>query len=374
MKKRILQVVSSLSAGGAETMIMNIYKNINRQKVMFDFLIFGDIEGFYSRDITSLGGKIFSIKPVRETGIILYLYNLINIIKENGPYDVVHAHIDYLSGLVALAARLAGVKKRICHSHNTEALTYKGSLSKVALFVIRKLINYNATDLFACGKDSAIFMFGKKATTKVKIVNNAIDLNLFCSPLSQNEKENFFNEIGIKKGSKIIGNISRFVEQKNHKRIIDIYSSIVSKSSNYELVLVGDGKLRAETERYVEMLELKERVHFLGLRKDVHSIIKLFDVFLLPSLFEGFPVTLIEAQAAGINCVVSDVITKDVDLGLGLVHFISLDNDNDTWAKKIISLENKNKIDFALCKKVVSEKGFDIYKNIDTMYQAYGII
>jgi len=373
MKKRILQVVSSLNAGGAETIIMNIYKVIDREKIQFDFLVFGNTEGFYSKDIISLGGRIFSIEPVRKTGLIRYLHNLITIIKKNGPYDAVHAHIDYLSGFVALAARIAGVKKRICHSHNTEALTYIGSLNKLMLFFIRKIIIHNATDLFACGKDAAVFMFGSKGALKAEIINNSINLDLFSTPLTQCERETLRNKIGVKKGAKIIGNIGRFAEQKNHKRIIDIYAYLNSKDSNYELVLVGDGELRSEIEQYVEMLGLKEKVYFLGLRQDVYLIIKLFDVLLLPSLFEGFPVTLIEAQAAGVDCVVSDVITRDVDIGLDLVHFVSLKDDNDTWVKVIESLQNKKKKELSSCKKILAEKGFDIYRNLRKFYEAYGM-
>ena len=367
--KRVLHFLSGLSAGGAETMVMNIYRNVDHEKIRFDFIVFNERSSFYTEEIKKLGGRIFTVNPIRKVGIWKFIKEVKKVIYEYGPFDIVHSHIDYLSGFVMLAARLSGIKIRISHSHNTQALTYKGNLKGLRLLVARELIIKNSTNLFACSIPAAEYMFGVKYATKSTIINNAIDLQKFS-----NKKEFNYNtlcrKLSLDNSYDYYIHIGRFVEQKNHKTLIDIFEIFHNNNSNAKLLLLGEGKLQDEIKAYVQKKRMENYVIFLGNRENVQEFLYISKAFLLPSLFEGLPVTLIEAQAMNVPCVISDNINKDVDCGLNLLKFIPL-NDLSKWVEVIekVAMHRTYK-DNTL---VMREKGYDILYNIQKIYKIYGV-
>lgn len=372
--KRVLQVISSLHTGGAETMIMNVYREIDTSKLQFDFLVFGESEGFYEKEVIRRGARVFRIKSISATGVIRFIINIIKIIKTFGPYQAVHAHTDYQTGLVAFAARVSGVSIRICHSHNAGALDSQGKLiNSFVLNLLRYLIKIFATHLVACGKKASQFMFCSSDWDKVVIFRNAINIQAFSTPLSESSKTIYRERYMISNSSIVIGHVGRFSEQKNHKRLLEIFQQALKINDNCILFLVGEGKLRRDIEEYAERLGIIDKIRFLGLIPDVYNIIKLFNVLLMPSFFEGVPLTLVEAQAAGIPCVVSDPIPKEVDLDTGLMKFVSLQKSDIEWAKIVLCSATYSNSNYYQIKNALEEKGYSIEKNINILYRIYNI-
>ena len=369
--KKVLQVLSGLSAGGAESMLMNIYRNIDTTKVKFDFVVFGNENGIFSTEVINKGGKIFRVNALKEKGIINFIKEMKNIIKENGPYDAIHSHVDYLSGLVLMAAKICDVPIRISHSHSTNAITHRGKLNYVTHMFLKFLISINTNYYLACNKEAAQYMFGKRNAKKAIVINNAIDLYKF-SEKGQYEKNKIIDvlKLNISNKTKIITNIGRFVEAKNHRVLIDIFNSYHQKVSDSVLLLIGEGKLKKDIFEYVKNKNLSNCVRFLGATNDIPQILHISDAVVLPSIYEGLPVTLIEAQAMNVPCVVSDTIKKDVDCNLDLIYFKDY-NDIEDYSNTIKEVTQKRKwIDNSFN---MTKKGYNINNNISIIYDIYGI-
>ena len=325
---RILHCVVNMNRGGAETLIMNIYRNIDRSKVQFDFLT--SAEGVFDNEIKQLGGKVYRHPYITKVGPFRYSKSIYSFFKEHPEYDIVHSHMDRMSGLIMREAKRAGVSVRIAHSHNTRS--EGGSLIRIVKKYYSMYLK-NATNYFACSKAAAEFMFPHK---KVNILNNGIETQRFIFNKKIREK---LQEQYNCKNNFVIGHVARFNKQKNHEFLIDIFSEIHKKCSNAILILVGKGKLQKHIKEKVEQLGLNQSVKFLGSCNNVNELLNLFDIFLFPSLFEGLPVTVIEAQASGLKCVLSDSITKDVDIS-GNVEFVSLKKNASEWANVVLKYKD----------------------------------
>lgn len=366
--KRILHVVSSMNRGGAESMIMNLYRNIDRNKVQFDFIVHTEDRGSFDDEIENLGGRIFRCKSLGTLGPIKYINTIYDTIKNNQNFHAIHIHTDFQGGFVALAAKKAGIKKRICHSHNTRWKANYNLVDKIQLYIFRKLISRYATHYCACGIDASNFLF--KTPDNVKIINNAIEVEKFNKYY---DLDDIRKELNIDNDDFIIGHIGRFYEQKNHKHIIDIVKKISELDDKFKVLLVGEGPLLEDVKLYARQLNVEKYINFLGVRTDIPKLMKLFDVFLFPSFFEGLPVVLVEAQSSGLPCVISDTITKEIDFSLGLIEYCNLDGNIDDWIDKINMFKNKVKIDSSFIKNRIQEKGYDIKFNIDEIMKMYGI-
>ena len=338
--KRILHVVSAMNRGGAETMIMNLYRKIDRKIVQFDFLVHSDDKGHFDDEILSLGGRIIRCNSLGSIGPIKYIKEVSNLIKNNGPFHVVHSHTDFQGGFVAIAAKIAGISKRICHSHNTKWLENPTLIHRLQLIVFRQIINIYATGYCACGADAAQFLFNNKNIDlgKVEYLNNGIDVDKFN--INQ-ENEYLKLKLDIKKDEIVIGHIGRFYDQKNHEFIIKIAKYMKERDYKFKIFLVGEGPKFKEIFNLVEKNNLSSNVKFLGVREDIPNLMHVFNVFLFPSFFEGLPVVLVEAQASGLPCVISNTITKEVDLGLNLIHYCDLNDDIEIWVDEVIKHKNK---------------------------------
>lgn len=330
---RILHRVVNMNRGGAETLIMNIYRNIDRERIQFDFLISNT--GVFDDEIRSLGGRIYQIPYINKSGPFKYTRDVYRFFKEHNEYKIVHSHMDRMSGLIMREAKRAGVPVRIAHSHNTQS---QGNLFVKAVKRYYSFWLKDATDCLACSQAAAKAMFPEKDVTVIK---NGIDVNKFSFNEEIRDKIRRRYSISDKL---VLGNVARFEVQKNHEFLIDIFSEVHEINKNSVLILVGKGRLEKDIQDKVRIYGLENAVIFMGSRQDVHELVQAFDVFVFPSLFEGLPVALLEAQAAGLRCVVSDTITKEADI-TGNVEFVSLKKSAGYWADLIVKCsdyERKN--------------------------------
>lgn len=346
---KVLQVVTIMDRGGLETMLMNYFRKIDRSKVQFDFLVHRLNRGHYDDEIERLGGEIYRLPPIRPGRYKQYFKALDDFFSTHSDYDIVHSHINENSSFVLRAAKKANIQCRIVHSHLSD-VTF--DIKTPFRLFARMMMQDYPTHYFACSYHAAKWMFGSKVKDKPPIVlPNAVDVERF--QFDPDVRSRLRTEL---KGENqfIIGHVGRFEKQKNHEFLIDIFYEIKKRKSNSMLVLVGEGILQKRVEQKVKQLGLEKDVKFLGVRKDIPELMQAFDVFLFPSLFEGLPVVLVEAQAAGLRSIVSNTITKEVDL-TGAVDFISLKKGAVAWAEAVLSISSER----INTKPQLVEKGYD---------------
>lgn len=334
---RVAQVMGKWLGGGVEAVVMNYYRHIDRNKIQFDFICDEDSTNIPYDEIERLGGKVILIPPYQK--IIKYHKELKKILK-NGNYKIVHSHINTLSVFSLFAAKCAGVPVRIAHSHSTtNKKEFKKNLMKQILRPFSKLF---ATDYMCCSELAGRWLFGDKEYDKgnVYLLNNAIDLDKF--KYDENIRKEKRKELNISDDTLVIGHVGRFVEQKNHRFLIDVFNEVHKQQPDSLLLLVGQGPLMDEMKEKVKNLKLENSVKFLGQRDDTNEIYQAMDVFVLPSLYEGLPVVGIEAQATGILCLFSDKMTKETKV-LESTKFLSLNQGVGEWAIKILNSFNQFK-------------------------------
>lgn len=368
----VIQVFGSLGAGGAESRMMDVYRMIDHNHVQFTFICLNQAENqFYESEIQHLGGKIYKMPSPHDIGIIQHIYDLYKLFKylKSENAIAVHAHTLYHCGIIMLAAKIAQIPIRISHARSTASLNSNSFIQKVFIHIGKTFIHLFATHRLALNTETAEFLYGKKAIKKgkIKILPNAIDLKCFEKNIEPTPP------LDIPHNSIIIGHVGRFNAMKNHHFLIEFYDLFHQKYPNAHLVLVGGGPLKEEISQLVVNKRLDKQVHFLGLRKDVSALMSKFDIFILPSIFEGLVGSVLEAQAAGTPCLVSDSVSTSVDMGLGIVKFKNLNDPLEKWVETASKLLN-NKI---RCRKRITEafknKRFTIEQEIEDLYNIYNI-
>lgn len=358
MSIRVLQIVTYMGRGGLETMLMNYYRHIDHNKVQFDFLVHREFEADYDEEILSLGGKIYHVSRLIPWSIS-YREMLKKFFQQHPEYKIVHVHQDCLSSVALQCAKECGVPVRIAHSHNSsQDINFKYFIKR---YYMKQIPTY-ATDLFACSKMAGDWMFGGH---KYRILYNAIDLNKYVfSPIISSKVRHELN-IG---NDMIIGHIGRFDPQKNHNLLIDIFVECLKLNSNVKLLLVGDGNDRKKIQDKVDHLGIHDKVIFTGVRNDVPELLQAMNVFVFPSLYEGLPVTLIEAQAAGLPCVISNRISDECEITNGLIIFKGVNESPDEWAKCILEKMSHPKCDHI---KEIQSAGYDIVSAASWLEEFY---
>lgn len=365
-KKKILHVVGAMNMGGTETMLMNIYKNIDRSKVQFDFISYSQEDAYYDKEIRKLGGKVIKLSKTQS------INELCRAIKKNGPYDVIHAHTLFHCGVAMLAARKCGIKTRISHAHTTLDNNYS-VVRKIYVNLMRNIINLLSTDLLYCSKEAARYLYGSKVLNnkKHRYYANVVDYTKFLH--NKNREVAKFKEEQNIKSDLVIGHIGRFMEAKNHKFLLELLKSMVNKNIDVTLLLVGDGHMEKEIEYMAKEYNIYDKVRFLGIRKDIDVILQSMDVFIFPSIYEGLGLVMLEAQASGIPCVVSEAIQEEADLKVGLVNKLSLNDDIDKWIDVILSSKNKNEIKTNDIVRAFENSGYSVDKGIENLMNIYGV-
>lgn len=356
MRIRVLHIVSYMGRGGLETMIMNYYRHTNRTKVQFDFLVHRDFTADYDNEILALGGNIYRI-PKLNPFSPLYFRALDSFFSEH-HYDIVHSHLDCLSAYPLKIAEKHGVKTRIAHAHNADQDHNLKYLIKA--YAKRRIPRY-ATDFFACSQAAGQWMFPGQ---RFQVMKNAIDARQYIyNPETERKMKEKF---GLQ-NKFVIGHVGRFSPQKNHNFLIDIFQYVEKSEKSAVLLLLGIGDRKEKIEAKVRQSGLQDKVIFLGSRDDVPEVLQAFDVFVFPSLYEGFSIAVTEAQAAGLPCILSDRVPRECKLTEN-VEFLSLDLSPREWAEHIIRYKGKpkeNQFD------VICNAGYDIEENAKQLENFY---
>lgn len=346
--KRILHIVPSLNINaGMMSVIMNYYRHINRNEIQFDFLYFFEMDQTYKDEISSLGGRVFNIgKPSFKHSFQIKYNKFLKLHK--GEYTAIHCHPIFAPEIFSHTAKKNGIKHIIAHSHSTKYSDNK--ISAIRNYFINLFVGICATEYMACSPEAAK-LYGKR---DVKILRNSIEGEKYR--FSQEERQVIRREIGIPDNKVVIGHVGRFVAQKNHKMVIDIFTSYHQQNENSVLLLVGDGPLKSEMQDYARSKVKDNSIFFLGRRADIPQLLSGFDVFILPSLFEGAPVSAVEAQFAGLPCLLSDTITKSINATD--CEYLPINASPELWSQKIKKDEDYN-LRFERYQKMI-DAGFDI--------------
>lgn len=327
--KRVIHIVGAMAPGGFENFIMNIYRKMDRNKVQFDFIVHKKKDNAYDEEIESLGGKLFYVTR-KSKNPIKNFFEIRKIIKEN-QYEIVCRHSDSAFTVVdLLAAKLGGAKKIIMHSHSTTT----GNVKIHKFF--RTWIGVVPTHRFACSKAAGEWMFGNREFT---FVPNAIDTSEFL--YDADSRKSMREEWKVAEKN-VYGHVGNFVYAKNHLFLLEVFKQITLEDENAVLFLVGEGELREEIEKKIQELKLQDKVILTGRRKDVIDFLQMFDLFLFPSVYEGLPVSMVEAQCTGLSCLMSDSITDEILL-TDCVKQKSLKEPLENWAKLAMDMLDEGK-------------------------------
>lgn len=358
--KRILHIIGKMDRAGAETMLMNLYRHIDRSKIQFDFVTFTTDKGDYDDEIIAMGGKII---PILANDSFSRMFKLQKFLKTNPEYQIIHSHVLLNNAFHLIAAKSAGIKHRISHSHNTS----NGGGSKLKeLYEIwaKKTIQKLATYRIACGAEAAQYLYG--TADDVLVLNNAIDLKKYADIAAT--QKNYWDNVLPHKGVKLI-QVGRLTEVKNHGFSLKIAKALKQQGFEFTFFIVGQGALEGKIRDLINDYGLSEDVHLLGVRDDVPELMAGADLMLMPSLHEGFPVVLVESQAVGLPSLISTDISKEVDLGLDLIKFLPLEQ-LDIWIDEIKTHQAK-KLDIQSNSTSLSDKGFDVVTNTNRLLDIY---
>lgn len=355
---RILHVVTYMGRGGLETMIMNYYRHIDRSKVQFDFLVHREFRADYDDEIEDLGGRIFRF-PRLVPWSQSYRKTLGLFFRTHPEYKIVHVHQDCLSSVILKVAKKCGVPVRIAHSHNSSQ--DKNIKYPIKMFYKQFIPTY-ATYLFACGKDAGDWMFGG---APYQILNNAIDTRQYSFDI--NARQQMRSNLEINDATFVVGHVGRFHPQKNHLFLLDVFANVKTKMSSALFLLVGDGDLRSEMEHKANLLGISDSVIFTGVRSDVPDLMQAMDCFVFPSHYEGLGIVAVEAQAAGLPCIVSEGVPEEC-IKTNLVKRIPLAVGTAQWADEILKLDGVVRTNTR--EQIVAE-GYDIEANAKWLQNFY---
>lgn len=362
-KIRVLHVITGMGSGGAEAFIMNMFRNIDNKQVVFDFLLRSN-ENMYEDEIKSLGGKIYTTPPYPRKLISNYIQTK-KILKEHPEYNIVHIHGNAFIYITALLiAKSKKIPCRIMHSHNTD--TGKSIYRIVHRLNKALFMKSLVTDRFACSDKAGKWMFGNRSFLKV---NNGIDVDKFI--YNEEIRNKVRKKYNIDKDTILIGHVGRFLKVKNHSYIIDIFNEYIKQNENSKLMLIGDGPEFETINKKVKDLGIKNKVIFLSKINNVNEMMQAMDIFLLPSIHEGLALVSVEAQTAGLPCIMSDTITKE-SIITDLVEVKSIDLEPREWAisidKNIKNYTRKN------MKKIIEDNGYSSKysaKILEDFYKAH---
>lgn len=361
MMKRILHVVTAMNRGGLESRLMDIYRYIDREKVQFDFYTNRKEKGAFEEEIKHLGGAIFHNKPFHPLEIKKKEKEFFDFLCRHPEYDIVHIHLNELSGVYCKAAKRAGVTVRIVHSRGA---SQNRRIKNVYKNMLKKSIASTATHLFAVSQLAGEHLYGSKAMNeRGEVWPNAIDSKSFkFDKIKRDELRTEFNF----NNNFVVMHVGNFTAAKNHPLIINVFSEVIQLVPEAQLVLVGGGENKDNICELVVDKGLSDSVSFLGSRNNINELLQMADIFLFPSLHEGFPGAVLEAQAAGLPCVISSSITKEVVL---LDNCIQLDltDSIEHWAKQIVKFKGAIRHDTY---EYICDRGYDI-KNVASNYEQF---
>lgn len=327
--KKVLHVFATLNRGGSETAIMNYYRNIDRTRVQFGFAVHTESECAYEREILDMGGELFRLPRFTGKNIVGYTGAWKRLLAEHPEYGAVHSHFYTVAGIQLDMAKKTGVPVRICSCH-----TFLKDLTpaqKLTFELMKRMTFRSATHLFACSESAGRWMYGDR---EFMVLRNAIDPSRFS--FDPRKREKVRAGLGLD-GRVTLGHVGRFEPMKNHAFLLEVFRLFHKNRPDSALLLVGDGPLRKASEEKAAELGLSDSVIFTGSRGDVPELLQAMDVLVFPSTYEGLPVSLVEAQAASLPCLVSDAVSEEARI-TGFLERFSLSRGAQVWAEKLREL------------------------------------
>lgn len=356
---RIAQVMGKMNSGGVESFVMNYYRKMDKDKIQFDFIVDEDSELPQKEEIEKLGGNIIRVPSYQH--IFKYMNRLIKIFNENN-YEIVHSHLNSLSVFPLCCAYIAKVPYRIAHSHSTS--NRKEKIKNILKNILKPFSKIFATNYFACSEHAGRWLFGDKTFDfgKVNIVHNAIDVDRF--KFNEEIRKKVRKDLNLE-GKFVIGHVGRFVTQKNHEFLIDIFNEVCKEKEESVLLLIGEGPLENKIRDKVKSLKLEKKVYFLNVRNDVNELMQAMDIFVFPSLYEGLGIVAIEAQCSGLKCICSTEVPNEVKVS-NAIDFIELNNITE-WKYKILNADI-HRID---CSNLLRKFGYDLENEVIEIFNIY---
>ena len=354
-KIRVLQVTGSLRIGGLETVALNLYRFCDRSKYSFDYLVYGDTVEPLEAIVEELGGRVFHVPYPHK------------VMREYGPYDVVHAHSLFNSGLVMKAAKDMKIPVRISHAHSDRRKTKTPFPRNLYNSWMRFLINRHTTQKVACSEGAGKYLYQKQYDENVYIMRNGVHTDHF--KFDPQKRMKIKKEFGWE-NQKIVGHIGRLAEVKNQKRIIQVFANAYQKDPSLRLLIAGDGDLRETLQEQINSLGLSNVAVLAGTRTDIDSLLSAFDVYVMPSFYEGVSISLIEAQTSGVHCLVSSNAAAKETRITDCINVLELSDSDDVWAERMLQLANKARIVDSAEK--VKENGYDIVEIVSNAVLLYG--
>lgn len=362
---RVAHVVGKVLLSGVDTVVMEYYRHIDRSRVQFDFIMDGYNETPIDQEIKRLGGQVYKVEPY-EKNILKNVHQCEAIFRDNG-YKIVHSHLNTLSVFPLYAAWRAKVPVRIAHNHSTAA---QGEGKKTLLkYMLRPFAKLFATHYCACSVYAGRWLFGDSFynSGKVHLIKNAINIDKFS--YNKGIRNRIRRELHLE-DKFVVGHVGRFVYQKNHTFLIDIFYEVKKRKPNAILMLIGSGELEGDIKRKVKSLGLSDWVIFLGTRADVCGLMQAMDVFVFPSNYEGLGMVAIEAQAAGLRTIVSEAVPEEARV-TELLEYCRLDQSAKYWADRVLAcLENSNYQRFKIDDKL-RRAGYDIVQAAEQLKSWY---
>lgn len=346
-----------MKRGGIEAFMMNYFRNIDHSKVHIDFVVHGYEKGVYDDEIKSAGSKIYHV-PVKSKHPLIYAKELKKVF-ESDDYTIVHSHLDAMSGWTLKIAKECGIPVRIAHSHNTSFLTNNPIKIWINEYAQKQILKY-ATDLFACSEAAGEWLFGKQS--KFQVINNAIDIKKYQFNKKKREE---IRASCFWQDKFVIGCVGRFDYQKNQEFLIPILEKVLKEREDAILIFAGSGDTMKMVDELAKERKVEKSIVFLGSVDNVFELYNAFDLFVLPSRFEGLCFVAIEAQANGLECILSDQVTRETKICAN-THFISLDEKK--WVEKIIRATGKRNINNA---EQIKKAGYSIVDEAQKLQEFY---
>lgn len=334
---RVLHVFAALDSGGVSNFVMNLYRALDTDRVQFDFAMTSGEKALYDDEVKKRGGRVFYFDASRSLSSNLY-----GILREKGPFAAVHSHLFFYSGLVLAAARTAGVPVRIAHAHNAHTGESRSLLRVAYEKGMQGLIRMNATHLLGCSEKACRYVFGDRIMRdpRARVIPDGIDCARFAfDPAARQEIRDRY---GL--GEKFVaGHVGHFNPAKNHEKILSVFQKVLERRPDAALLLVGDGELEEQVREKAKEMGLGGSVVFAGAHKDVERYYQAMDVFLFPSRYEGFGMAMIEAQAGGLACIASDVVTLETNAD-GRAIYLPLDLSDEVWADHVLKAPERSSL------------------------------
>lgn len=352
---RILHVVGKMHRGGMESMIMNYYRHMDRERVQFDFLTHYQAEGAFDREIEQMGGRIFRMSVLEDKNVVKYLLDLTRFFRTHREFEIVHGHLTSLGVFYMPIAARAGARVRIIHAHTASHVPgIKGGLT----FLLQLPLKHFANWFFACSQEALHWLMsgGTPNPQRTVILNNAIDVSAyrFTPALRARTRARLNLE-----NKRIVGHVGALSPLKNHAFLLEIFNEFSKRIPDAVLVLVGDGELKEKLVQRVRTLGLTDKVFFLGERDDVNELLQAFDLFLFPSVSEGMGIALIEAQAAGLPCFAATALPREVRI-TEMLHCLPLEQNAEFWAREMTAYCAQTQAPRPDMCAAVARRGFDV--------------